>query len=221
MQNVDYAEILRRLSEVEANASYWRNEALKSQVGGNPAGPQAGQAGLIGTYEKYKVDPSLYPDPRQRLSHEPRLQRFAFDMNYELAWTIGVSSYKTIDGINTKEPKFTIELNKIVLDEDTGEQTDGRYTICRAIFHEDPEAALVVAREQGVNVEDFEEKAFLDEMRYLRIRDWLLEAFYPPKPQQEKKNKKDMVIGGKLVEYFEINSESSESVPFGQLSTKL
>ena len=114
-----------------------------------------------------------------------------------------------------------MELNRIVMDEDTGDPTNGRYTICRMVFHEDPDAALVVARENGVNIADFEERAFLDEMRYLRARDWLLEAFYPPKPSQPKKNKKEMGIGGKLVEYFEINSESSEPMPFGELNTKL
>ncbi len=137
-------------------------------------------------------------------------------MNYELNWNTSVSQYKTADGINTKEPKFTIELNRIIIDEDTGESTNGRYTICRGIFHEDPDAALVVARDNGYTVEEWAEAEFLNEMRYLRIRDWLLEAFYPPKPSQEKKNKKEMVIGGKLVEYFEISSESTESVPFSQ-----
>lgn len=215
IQNIDVADVLKRLSELEENAAYWR-----SQAQGQPAGPQAGRMGLVGTYDKYKVDPNYYPDPRQRLSQEPRLQRFAFDMNYELEWQVSISSYKTIDGVNTREPKFTIQLNGVMMDEDTGEPTNMRRKICQAIFHEDPEAAIVVARENGVDIDQMEERAFLDEMRYLRIRDWLLEAFYPPKPQQEKKNKKEVVIAGKLVEVWEVNSESTESIPFKDLNSK-
>jgi hypothetical protein len=142
-------------------------------------------------------------------------------MNYELEWSVTTSSYKTIDGVNTREPKFTLQLNRIVMDEDSGEPTNQRWKVCQAIFHEDPDAAIVVAREQGVNIEDYEERAFLDEMRYLRMRDWLLEAFYPPKPAQEKKNKKEVVINGKLVEMWEINSETTEAIPFKDLNAKL
>lgn len=216
-QNVEIGDILRRLQEMEQREQYWRQQATQPQT----QGPAVGANGLIGSIEKYKLDPKYYPDPRERLSLEGRLKRFAFPENYELEWNVGVSQYRTIDNVYVREPKFTLELNRIMLDELTGEPTNGRYTICRMIFHEDPDAALVVAREQGVRVEDFEEKAFLDEMRYLRMRDWLLEAFYPPRPSQEKKNKREMAINGKLVEYFEINSESSEPMPFGELKSKL
>ena len=214
MQSADVGELIRRIQELEA--AQWRNRAPETQT--QPTGPQAGVGGLIGTFEKYRL--SGYPDPRQRLSQEPRLQRFAFPMNYELAWEVGVSQYKTLDGVNTKEPKFTIELIRILIDEDTGEPTDGRYTICRGIFHEDPEAALIVAQQQGITVDESDEAHFLNEMRYLRIRDWLLEAFYPAKVDNVKKNKREMVINGKLVEYFEVNSENSEAVPFGQLTDR-
>jgi hypothetical protein len=138
-----------------------------------------------------------------------------------LEWKVGVSAYKTLDGVHTKEPKFEIQLNRVVMDEETGEPTTGRFVISKAIFHEDPDAAMIVARENGVEVDESDEKAFLDEMRYLRIRDWLLECFYTPLITGKKSNKKEMVVGGKLVEYFEINSEDSSSIPFGQLQNKV
>ena len=87
VQNVDLGDILRRLQEVEANAAYWRNQALQ----GPQQGPQVGANGIAGSLEKYKLDPSYYPDPRKRLAAEPRLKRFAFDENYELEWEISVS----------------------------------------------------------------------------------------------------------------------------------
>lgn len=182
--------------------------------------PQFNQTGrLIGTVEKYIIDPKYYPDPRERLLNEPRLQRFAFKENYELNFDVSLSQYESKDGMNIKEPKFTIELIRIIYDDD-GEKTNRRYVVCNAIFHEDPQAAITIAREQGIPVDESNQRLFLDEMRYLRMRDWLLEAFYPPQTQQ-KTTRKDMVIDGKLVQYYEINSENSEVIPFGQLTTKL
>jgi hypothetical protein len=215
MPEVDYADIMRMITELKSETSYWREKALENKGDGQA---QMGARGLVGTITKYNLDKGHYPDPRERLSNEPRLQRFAFKLNYELGWEISVSQYKTADGINYREPKFTLELHRIVMDEDSGEPTNARYTVCRAIFHEDPDAALVVARENGVEVETWEERAFLDEMRYIRMRDWLIEAFLPPKPAQDKMNKREVVIDGKLVEYFEINSEKSESMPFDKLN---
>lgn len=212
MQNVDVGELLQRIQELEA--AQWRNQAHQTPQ----SGVYVGHGGnLVGTHEKYLVDPQGYPNPSERLSRELRLQRFAFKENYELEWQVGVSSYQTKDGVNTREPKFTIDLNRIMYDEDSGERTNRRYTVCRAIFHEDPQAALVVAQENGVDVKAYEEKVFLDEMRYLRVRDWLMEAFYP-RPPQVSKRKKEMVIGNRVVEVFEINSESNEKVPFNELN---
>lgn len=210
---VNVSDLMRQVRELQA-AMFTQSQTPA------PQGPQYGNRGLIGTHEKYIVDPANYPDPRQRLASEPRLARFAFPMNYELEWTVSVTEYTTIDNMRVREPKFTLELNRIMLDEFTGETTPGRYTICRGIFHEDPEAALVVAREQGLDVDNFGEKEFLNEMRYLRMRDWLTEAFYPPAPSAQK-NKREMVIDNKLVDYFEVNSEGSSKIPFDDLDKKL
>lgn len=209
--NDDIGDLLARVKELEAALNYRQQSAAQ--------GPQVTSRGVVGTFNKYIIDPKNYPDPCERLAREPRLQRFAFPTNYELAFSLGRTNYQSIDGVNTAEPKFTLELNKIIFDEETGEPTNGRYTICRGIFHEDPEAAIIVAREYGLPVDEENQKDFLDEMRYLRMRDWLLEAFYPPKVEA-KKNKKQVVIGNTLVDYFEISSENKESIPFGELNKK-
>lgn len=215
------------LDELKAQiAEFKQNQALLMQLIANKNPNSAGnpsfnrEGGLVGSVEKYIVDPKNYPDPSQRLLDEQRLQRFAVKDNYELNYEVSTTSYQTKDGINMKEPRFKLELIRIIYDEDTGERTTGRYVVCRAFFHEDPQAAIVVARDNGIEVDESNEKAFLDEMRYYRMRDWLMEAFYPPKVQVTK-NKREMVVGNKLVEYFEVNSEDSETIPFGQLKNKV
>lgn len=210
VQNQEVEELKRMIQEMQA--SMWQ----QSQ------GRQVNQLGAtIGTTERYSLDPDNYPDPRERLAKEQRLSRFAFDQNFELNYLCHPTRrYQTIDGHWQIEPQFDLELIRIVMDEVTGEPTNGRYVVCRGIFFEDPDSAISVARENGLEVDENNEKSFLDEMRYLRMRDWLLEAFYPPLPQV-KQNKKEMVIGGKLVEYFEVNSENSEAIPFSKLRTKV
>lgn len=207
------AELLTRIEEIQKT-----NQILQLAVLGKGSqnseqalqGPQATSQGMVGHLEKYNTDPAMYPDPRERLSNEPRLKRFAFIENYNLEFNVLVTQYTNQDQIRIREPRFEMELLGIMFDED-GEPTNRRYIARRAVFHEDPEAALAIAREQKLDVESMGEKEFLDEMRYLRFRDWLFDFFYPPKPQS-KIDKKQMVIGNQIVETFEIASEDSQDM---------
>lgn len=215
----DYQSLLAKIEELKSNSFEDKMlEIMKTMQGG----AQLTNRGVVGTVEKYSVDPKNYPDPRDRLAEEPKLQRFAFKHNYQLGWEIQISSYQTQDGINTKEPKFNLTLIRMVLDEETGEPVvapSGNlkvFDVCRLIFHEDPQAALAIARENGLEVPEETEKTFLDEMRYLRMRDWLLEAFIPPK-RTDVAQKTQTVIGNKLVEVYEISSENSAKIPWGDM----
>lgn len=176
--------------------------------------------GLVGEVEKYLIDPDHYPDPTTRLSAEPKLvAALNFPYNYELQYTVGVSSYENKAGVNMREPKFTIGLHRIVIDEQ-GNQTDKRYVARRLVFHEDPQAALVIARDNGIAVDRTNEKAFLDEMRYLRCRDWLFDIFWP-KPAQESESIKEEVIGNTLVQVFTKKSLDATGVDFEKINTKI
>lgn len=191
------------------------------------SGPQVGQGGkLIGTFEKYLVDPANYPSPVERLSDESRLAAFAFHHNYHLTFNIAVSEYETKEGINTKEPRFTLELFRkryddmgepiMVINPDTQKSNQSAFVVGAMIFHEDPQAALIVAREKGLEVDRTDEPKFLNEMRYLRCRDWLIDLFYPRTTPSAPK-RQEMVVDGKMVQIVTIDSEHTETVPFNEL----
>lgn len=202
----DFEELLARVLRLAESGS-WQG------AGVNPQGK------LIGTVEKYTTNRAVYENPVPSLMEEEKLQRFAFKENYELAWNIEDVSYTNIDGVRTKEPKFILDLIRVIYDEATGEKTNGRYTVCRLVMHEDPDAAIQIANDNNILIEEDDEERFLNAMRYLRAKDWLLECFYP-KPSTDTRNKKEVVIGGQIVEYWEVNSESTAPIPFNQLDQK-
>lgn len=183
---------------------------MKSGFAGQPSdnSPEVLNGKLTGTVEKYALSADLYPNPAERLAKEPKLQRFAFSINYELDYQVSNVSYTTIDNVRMTEPKFTLTLVKVMLDEDTGEDTGGRYDICKFIFHEDPDTALTIARDMGMDISEMDEATFLNEMRYIRMRDWLIDAFYPPKIVPEK-SKRDMVINGRVVQFWQKNTDAN------------
>lgn len=207
----DVQALINYIKELEAQN--WR----AAQAGPTPTAQVDARGRLVGTVEKFSMDPARYPSPAERLAQEPKLARFAFPLNYELKYSVSESAYTTIDGVRTREPKFTLELIRIMLDDATGEDTGGRYVVCRLIMHEDPDTAVMLARENGIVVEDWEETAFLNEMRYLRMRDWLLERFYP-QPIRQDAQKAERVIDGRLVEFYEVSSTTPKSIPFDQLA---
>jgi hypothetical protein len=209
---VSLSDLLKQVQEIREENTLLRAAVLQK-------GPQVTDKGVVGTFEKYVTDPGHYPDPRERLSSEPRLEQFAFKSNWELGWKIEDTRYQTIDGVWEKQPKFTLQLIYKVRDDETGELTNRRAGRAQLIFFEDPVAAISVARENGLPVEGQEERTFLNEMRYLRARDWLIECFLPPKPQSNK-NKREMVIGGRLMDVWEISGDE-EKIPFDQLNSKL
>jgi hypothetical protein len=57
-------------------------------------------------------------------------------------------------------------------------------------------------------------------MRYLRVKDWLFDVFWP-KPAQLKDQIREEVIGGTIVQVFTKNSEEPEGMDFDKLQTKL
>ena len=216
VRNEDYDTLKKQVDELRSLLLSQQN-----QYQNQPQAPQITATGMIGTLHKYNTDPSYYPDPTARLAKEPRLARFAFGENWELEYSVKTSEYTTLDNRRVSEPQFTVQLIGKIFDED-GEPTPGRYVRKQIVFFEDPDSALTVARENGVDPTSFGgDKLFLDEMRYLRIRDWLLENFYPSNATGKRENKRQMVIDNQVVEYFEVSSSDSSTLKFGDLSGKV
>lgn len=209
-------QLLKRIEELE------KRQFFQQPVPPQQQNAQVTSGGIVGTVTKYSVNPKDYPDPRDQLFEEPRLKLKGFNRDWwDLEWTVGRVNYETKDRINTSEPKFQLKLIRIIEDPETGEPSAKRYPLWKGTWFEDPQAAIQVALDYGIEVSEEMHKTFLDEMRYLRIRDWLLEAFYPPKPNQQKMNKTETVIGNRLVEVYEVNSTKSEDIPFQDLKKKL
>jgi len=204
------ADLKRQIDELKS----YLFDQKQSQAQGSGLGVN-NQGNLVGMVEKYLVDPAAYPSPVERLMKEARLAPFAFDVNYEIDYQVQVSQYQTKDGVNTREPRFHLELRKVRLD-DLGNPTDERIIARRMVFHEDPQAAIEIARENGLPIDESNERDFLNEMRYLRARDWLLDIFYP-KPAQPAQSRREEVIDNQMVQIISINSEDAQGIPFNQI----
>lgn len=197
------SDLVKRVKELEK---------LLANLPPAASNPVVTARGIIGTLDKFTIDPSYYPDPTERLSSEARLKPWAFDENYELEWNVKSTSYETIDGRRLREPRFEINLIRKVRDTDTNELTNQRYYYRRGVFHEDPQAAIEVANHYGLPIDESNEKQFLDEMRYLRMKEWLFDAFFPPKSTRSQENEHETVIGNRLVQVFEVSSIEPQDV---------
>lgn len=206
----DLEQMRRQMDEIMETNALLKAALLQKQDVAQSSTPQVNQSGkLIGLFEKYVLDKDVYPSPVERLAAEPRLKPLAFDYNYHLEYDYTTRQYSTKQGIETIEPEFTVTLWRNVLDED-GKVTK-RYRARRMVFHEDPQAAMTIARENNVQVDAEDERTFLNEMRYLRVRDWLFDIFWP-RPKQESEAIREEVIGNQLVQVIAVNSEDSKDL---------
>lgn len=223
--NSEMDELKRMVLELKEQANK-KDELLSAYIAGAASNQNATNVvngKVIGTTERYTLNKQNYEDPRPRLFDEPRLKRIAFDTNYELNYEMSSWSYETKDGRNMVEPKFKLQLIQVVLDDD-GEPTNQRVGKAQIIFFEDPSTAITMANQLGLPVDEENETKFLNDMRYIRMRDWLFECFWPSKGGNQKSNKREMVIGGQVVETWEVSKEedgSSTKLKFDQLGSKL
>lgn len=167
---------------------------------------RVGANGIQGVFEKHSVREEDYPSPVPRLMKEPKIQRFAPQENFIFRWAVDGIQYER-NGITYSEPRFTIELLRRLFDEDTGEPTNRAALVARNILHEDEFTTKAMARELDV-ISDYDNsdegfKALMNEMRYQRIRQWMLALFAKPEVETHNRRPTTQVIEGKVVEVFD------------------
>lgn len=205
-----FQALMERLSKLETN----KTESFDVKSANEPQLNQLGRA--VGIMQKYSVDPRDYSDPREQLYSLPELERFAFRQNYYLNWDVEQTQYETKYGTSFSEPRFELRLYKRLF-EDDGTPTvitdnvgapvldeQGRpqlksYLVKKAFFFEDPAASMKEAQQLGMRVDNANSKDFLEQMRKLRYKSWLLEIFNRPKAVKTNR-KEQMVIGSSVVE---------------------
>lgn len=208
-------DVLKRaLEAIEVLAKLTAQNAAS----GNNNGPALGANGRIqGVITKASINPADYPDPTDRIKEEQRLAPYAFSLNYDMTFKVTSVQYETKAGVNYIEPQFNIELLRVVRDDSTGEDTGRRYVIGKLVIHDDPQTALMIAHANGFDSNAMSETDLLNEMRYIQIRDWVFESFFAPL-SVNREDRSEMVVNGKVVQFFEVNSQDKASkLPFGEL----
>lgn len=164
--------------------------------------PTVGRNGIQGKLVRYPIETSYYPNPVARLYAEPTLKRFNLEENYFFDWTVEGVEYEKY-GVTYAEPKFTVRLFRRLFDDD-GITPNGQFALInRQIMHEDEVVARAAADKLGLtdSFESFED--MMNEVRFLRIRQWLLDLFTPVKVETHKNKPTQQVIDGKVVEVFD------------------
>ena len=175
------------------------------------------QGGVQGRVVKYSLSKADYPDPTDRLYDDPQLKRHGLRDNYIFTWEVTGEQYQK-DNVTYAEPRFIVSLYRRLfndMDEDTGRAA----LISRNILHEDEFIAQIIADKLGL-LENFSStKEMMDEIRYRRIRDWLIPIFIPVKPEQHANRRTEMVIDGKAVEVFDTEKVLGEAAADSKAAT--
>ena len=185
-----FQALMERLNKVE-------NSATVTEAPQNNGFDQFGRP--VGVIQRYSVDPNNYKDPREDLASLPELERVAFKHNYMLEWDIDQLIYDTKYGTSFADPKFTLVLYRKMFDED-GQPNGKRILIQTGIFFEDPAASIKEAAALGLPIDNANSREFLEQMRFLRYKAWLLDIFNPKRLTSTKKKVTQMVIDNKVVE---------------------
>ena len=177
------------------------------------------QGGIQGRIVKHSLSKIDYPDPTPRLYDDERLRRHNLRENYIFTWDVEGEQY-TKDGVTYAEPRFTVRLFRRLFD-DNDVDTGRAALISRTMLHEDEFVAQIIADRMGL-LENFSStKEMMDEIRYHRIRDWLIPIFIPAKPEEHANRKTEMVIDGKAVEVYDTEKVVGESAADSKASSIL
>ena len=165
--------------------------------------------GVQGRVVKHSLKKSDYPDPTSRLYEDERLKRHNLRENYIFTWDVTGEQYEK-NGVTYAEPRFTVCLYRRLFD-DMDMPTGKAALISRTMLHEDEFVAQIIADRLGLLENFANTKEMMDEVRYRRIRDWLIPIFIPSKPEEHANRRTEMVIDGKAVEVFDTEKVLGEA----------
>lgn len=197
----DMAEMLKAnkgFQVTEQNVEQVIEDTSKVKFASGRVDAQVGVNGVTGQVFKYPVEPEYYPNPKERLYDVPFLKRFNLRDNYIITWGVEGVEYEK-NGVAFAEPRFICHLYRRIFDEDN-EDTGTAALVSRTFLHEDRMVAIMTANKMGLSEQFEDERELMDEIRFIRVRDWLVALFTPYKFQQFKKKPRMMVIAGKQVE---------------------
>lgn len=195
--NEQFAELINILKQGQIS-DVTPSPAL-SPAGGLQTNP-FGQ--VVGTFQKFKVDPAYYPDPTEALYDDfdsmPRTRRINLRENYFLVWEITAKPYETKDHTMIQEPTFHITLYMNQYDED-GEEIDRSVVVQTLHMNEDEALARLYAAEHGFEVTEEGLHELMNRTRYARAQEWLLNIFFPPRNFLPTNDFQEEAIGGSVV----------------------
>lgn len=209
LSNEQFQELMNRITQAEAAA--FRSGATpdqKLEAKAELTGARLGVNGVQGVVQKYNVEASWYPDPSERILNMPELARFAPHQNYEVKWVVDGVEYEKAN-ITYTEPVFKVSILRVMFD-DNGMPTNQRAIVGRHIQLEDENVARWVGKEMGLNIED--ERAFMDEIRFQRIRRWVLDLLTPQRQQDRVESISEMVIDGRVVPVMEVETNADKAI---------
>lgn len=200
LQNVSKEQVLDEMASMRAPAPQsFNGDGVHISANG----------GIQGRVVKHSLKKSDYPDPTQRLYDDERLRRHNLRENYIFTWDVTGEQYEK-NGVTYAEPRFTVCLYRRLFDDDDM-PTGKAALISRTMLHEDEFVAQIIADRLGMLDNFANTKEMMDEVRYRRIRDWLIPIFIPAKPEEHANRRTEMVIDGKAVEVFDTEKVLGEA----------
>jgi len=198
LQNVSKEQVLDEMASMRAPQSF-NGDGVHISAGG----------GIQGRMVKHSLKKGDYPDPTSRLYDDERLKRHNLRENYIFTWDVTGEQYEK-NGVTYAEPRFTVCLYRRLFD-DMDMPTGKAALISRTMLHEDEFVAQIIADRLGMLDNFASTKEMMDEVRYRRIRDWLIPIFIPSKPEEHANRRTEMVIDGKAVEVFDTEKVLGEA----------
>lgn len=193
-----FKALMSRLDKVEGS----QTETVKpSDTGFDQFGKPTG------VIQTYSVNPADYADPRDFLYDLPELAQYAMRLNYNLDWLVEQKIFETKYGTSVAHPKFSLILQRkrlengvevVKIDPNTKREFHPRIHVQTGVFFEDPAASVTEALQLGLPIDKANTPQFLEQMRQLRYKTWLLDVFFPQPPTNTADYSTEQVIDGKV-----------------------